>query len=296
MDWSARLNAALDYIEGCRDREPDLEKAAALANCSVFHFMRMFEVVSGLSPGEYSRRRRLSLAAIDLAAGNGKVIEVALRFGYETPEAFAKAFKRLFGITPSEAKLPGAVLKSWPPLRLAVVLKGEKAMKYRIVEKPAFTAVGWVLRTDCVDGRNLREIPAFWDSCGREGKVGALAPLTGDLGWLGLCAEFDEKRESFSYMIGVADPGKGAKLPEGTRSIQIPAARYVVFESHGAMPDAVQNVWKEAFGQWFPTSGYEHTGGIDFEIYPNFPEGDERGDADSPKFYAEVWLPITRVS
>jgi len=141
VDWTQRLNAAVDYLEETWNREPDLERAAALANSSLFHFLRMFEVVSGLSPGEYSRRRRLSRAALDLAAGNEKVIDVALRYGYESPEAFAKAFKRLFGLTPSEAKVPGVTLEVWPPLRLAVVLKGERSMKYRIVEKPAFEVI-----------------------------------------------------------------------------------------------------------------------------------------------------------
>jgi len=114
----------LNYLEETWDREPDLDRAAGLANCSSFHFMRMFEVVCGMGPSEYSRRRRLSRAAVDLAAGDEKVIEVALRYGYESPEAFAKAFKRLFGLTPSEARVPGVALETWPPLRLAVVLQG----------------------------------------------------------------------------------------------------------------------------------------------------------------------------
>jgi AraC family transcriptional regulator len=291
LDWTSRLNAAVDYLEETWDREPDLERAAALANCSAFHFLRMFEVVSGLSPGEYSRRRRLSRAAIALAAGNEKVIDVALRFGYETPEAFAKAFKRLFGMTPTEARIPGVRLETWPPLRLAVVLKGERAMNYRIVEKPAFTAGGWTLRTVCANGQNHRDIPQFWDQCHANGKVKALMPFTGKLGFIGLCAEWSEDREEFTYLIGV-EAVPGVRLPEGTRGIELPAATYVVFESVGAMPDAIQNVWKTAFAEWFPTSGFEHAGTPDFEVYPEFPDGDPRGDVNSPQYYSEVWVPI----
>jgi AraC family transcriptional regulator len=290
VDWTQRLNAALDYLEETWDREPDLARAAGLANCSPFHFLRMFEVVSGLSPGEYSRRRRLSRAALDLAATDDRVIDVALRYGYETPEAFAKAFKRLFGITPSEARVPGTVLETWPPLRLAVVLKGDRAMKYRIVEKPAFRVTGWALATTSEGGANMREIPRFWDTCHAEGKVAALAPHTMPWGMLGICCDMDMKAGTFHYVIGVED--HGTPLPEGTRTFPVPAATYAVFESVGAMPDAIQNVWKEAYGQWFPSSGYEHGGTPDFEVYPAFPPGDERGDPSSPKCYSEVWIPL----
>ena len=289
MDWTQRLNAALDYLEETLDREPDLARAAGLANCSPFHFLRMFEVVFGIGPGEYSRRRRLSRAALDLAAGGAKVIDVAYRYGYETPEAFAKAFKRLFGITPTEAKVPGTVLETWPGLRLAIVLKGERSMNYRIVEKPEFRVTGWSLRTTSDGGANMREIPQFWDRCHAEGKVAALAPHAMPWGMLGICCDMNQDG-SFSYVIGVEDQGK--PLPEGTKSYTIPAAKYAVFESVGAMPDAIQNVWKQAFGEWFPTSGYEHCGTPDFEVYPAFPPGDERGDPSSPKCYSEVWIPL----
>jgi len=295
VDWTQRLNAAIDYLEETWDKEPDLDRAAGLANCSPFHFLRMFEVVSGLSPGEYSRRRRLSRAALDLAAGNDKVIDVAFRYGYESPEAFAKAFKRLFGLTPSEAKAPGVTLEVWPPLRLAVVLKGERSMKYRIVEHAAFEVVGWAHRARTVGGENMVSIPKFWSECHASGKVAALAPLCGPLGLLGVCAETDTKGESFTYLIGV-EKVSGQKIPEGTRALAIPAATYAVFTSVGAMPHAIQDVWKAAYSDWFPASEYEHGGTPDFEAYLKFPEGDERGNPDSLKFVSEVWIPLKKKS
>lgn len=293
MDWTQRLNAALDYLEDTWNSEPDLERAAALANCSPFHFLRMFEVVSGLTPGEYSRRRRLSRAAVDLAAGNEKVIDVALRYGYETPEAFAKAFKRLFGLTPSEAKAPGAVLETWPPLRLAVILKGERAMQYRIVEKPAFEVVGWAHRASTVGGENMNSIPKFWDECHATGRVAQLAKFCGPLGMLGVCAEMDPKGENFTYLVAV-EKAPGKAYPEGTAALKLPPATYVVFTAVGAMPHAIQNVWKQAYSEWFPSSGYEHAGTPDFEVYPGFPPGDERGDPSSPKCVSEVWIPLKK--
>jgi AraC family transcriptional regulator len=296
LDWTQRLNAALDYLEATLDREPDLEHAALLANCSLFHFLRMFEVVSGMTAGDYSRRRRLSRAAIDLAAGGEKVIEVALRYGYESPEAFAKAFKRLFGITPSEARSPEATLQTWPPLRLAVVLQGENAMRFRIVEKPAFTVGGWALRTSCLMSENLRTIPQFWNECLADGRVRNLLAHMDKMGHIGLCCEWDRAKEELTYMIGVDLPDAGAGLPVGTREVTVPAATYAVFESIGPMPHTIQHVWIRAFNEWFPTSGWEHAGTPDFEVYPAFADDDPRGDITSEQCYCEVWIPLKKQS
>jgi AraC family transcriptional regulator len=291
LDWSQRLNAALEYLENT-DGEPDLERAASLANCSLFHFLRMFEVVSGLTAGEYSRRRRLSRAAIDLAAGQHRVIDVALRYGYESPEAFAKAFKRLFGLTPSEARSSDTPLTTWPPLRVAVVLEGSQQMRFRVVENNGFTVGGWALRTSCVMEKNMAEIPRFWDENLALGRVQELLGWSGGLGHVGLCCEWDRAREEFTYVIGVdvAD-GKGP-MPEGTRLFPLPPAAYVVFESVGPMPHTIQNVWRRAFNEWFPTSGWEHAGTPDFEVYPSFAPDDPRGHITSPQCYSEVWIPI----
>jgi AraC family transcriptional regulator len=294
MDWTQRLNASLDYLEETWDREPDLDRAAALAHCSLFHFSRMFEVVTGIGAAEYSRRRRLSRAAVDLAAGSDRVIDVALRYGYETPEAFGKAFKRLFGVTPTEAKAPGTSLETWPPLRLAVVLQGGQSLRYRIVTVPDLQVTGWALRTACEGGRNNREIPQFWESMAAQGRVKALGPWTGRWGHLGVCCEWGPGREEFTYLIGVVSTSPD--LPAGTRTVKIPGATYVVFTSIGPLPRAIQEVWNRAFTEWFPSSKFEHTGGVDFEVYPSFPEGDARWDPSSDLCESEVWIPIQKKS
>lgn len=161
MDWTARLNEALGYMEDNLEKTVEIEEAARLANCSLFHFCRMFEVVFGTGPAEYVRRRRLSRAALDLAASKDKVIDVALRYGWESPESFAKAFRRCFGITPSEARQNDIELETWPPIQLAVILKGDKTMKYRIIEKDTIELAGVSLRTTNTDGENMKVIPEF---------------------------------------------------------------------------------------------------------------------------------------
>lgn len=295
MDWSHRLNAALEYLEDTKT-EPDLAYAASLANCSLFHFLRMFEVVSGLTAGEYSRRRRLSRAAIDLAAGQDRVIDVALRYGYESPEAFAKAFKRLFGLTPSEARASDTPLTTWPPLRVAVVLEGAQEMRFRIVESNGLLVGGWPLRTSCLMDKNVHEIPKFWDKHLAEGNVQALLPLSQRLGHIGLCCEWDRSKDEFTYVIGVDLAEEHAPLAEGTREFRLKPATYAVFESIGPMPHTIQDVWRRAFFEWFPTSGWEHAGAPDFEVYPPFAADDPRGDINSPQCYSEVWIPIRKAS
>jgi AraC family transcriptional regulator len=294
MDWQGRINAAIDYMEASLEGEIDWEAAARAATCSLYHFFRVFEVVAGMSAADYVRRRRLSLAALELAAGKGKVIDLALRYGYETPEAFCKAFKRAFGITPSAAKAAKAPLSIFTRMAVSLVLKGAQDMEYRIEELPAFAAFGLVLKTTSKGGENNRAIPRFWQESDKAGLVGALAAKSGKLGMMGICLPYEKDGETFEYMIGIEAPADRKGLPAGCREASLPKATYGVFESHGPMPMAIQEVWKRVFNEWFPASGYEHAGTPDFEVYPSFPPKDPRGDPGSPQCYSEVWVPLKK--
>jgi len=286
MDWSVRLTQAIDYLEENLERTVRMEKAAELANCSLFHFCRMFAVVFGISPGDYVRRRRLSRAALELAAGEAKVIDVALRYGYDSPESFAKAFRRCFGMTPSEARLAGSPLETWPPARVAVILGGDKSMKYRIVEKPAFTVTGLTLRTTHEENREHAVISKFWERNAAEGAVGALAERAGEMGMLGVCYDYKPSDEHFSYAIAIETPASGSVgLPAACATITVPKATYAVFEAVGQIPDSIAACWNSIYTEWFPSSGYEHSGSPDFEVYKG-----EAGEATG----CEVWVPIKK--
>ncbi len=314
VTWQERMNAALGAIEAGLDGNLDWDTVAATANCSLYHFFRVFEVVAGMSAGDYLRRRRLSKAALDLAAGGFRVIDVALRYGYETPESFSKAFKRTFGVKPSELGPGGPALALFTPMKVSLVLKGAQEMKYRIEEREAIDVIGPTLRTGSDGGRNLREIPAYWQECMQNGSFGKLVAACGPMGILGICLPAaDARTGEFDYMIGVeagAVPGtesgagsvpdsgqersKSERLPAEWKRARIPASTYGVFESLGPMPLSIQEVWKRVFSEWFPASGYEHAGTPDFEVYPPFMPGDPRGDGDSPECYAEVWVPLRK--
>jgi AraC family transcriptional regulator len=293
MDWQDRFNAALDYIENNLEGEIEWRDAAAEANCSTFHFLRMFEVIAGVGAGEYVRRRRLSLAALSLTSGRAKVIEAAVRAGYDSPDAFSRAFRREFGANPSDARQPGTVLKTWPRLVFTVVLKGDTPMNYRIEHHEQITMIGLPLRTNTVDGKNTMDIPAFWRKVKEDGTMDALCramPTGSKLGMLGVCADdYDEKTKEFTYLVAIESPANRSKLPQGCREIKAPAGTWAIFESTGPMPTSIQKVWKRIFQEWFPTSGYEHGPGPQLEVYPE-------GDSSSPDYYCEVWIPVKKAS
>ena len=138
MDFVKGLQRAIDYIENHLTDEIAYERIAQQTACSTFYFQRIFSVLCVMSVGDYIRKRRLTLAGRDLNINQEKVIDVALKYGYESPEAFTRAFSKFHGITPSEAKLDGSKLKSFTRLSVQITMKGGNAMDYKVVEKQAF--------------------------------------------------------------------------------------------------------------------------------------------------------------
>jgi len=169
-------------------------------------------------------------------------------------------------------------------------------MKYRIEEKGPIEVVGYGKRVSTKDGENFKAVPGFWGECREKGFLDALGMNMGPLGLLGICAENRPDQESFTYYIAVEKRGlKGKPLPEGAKSFVLPKASYGIFESVGAMPAALQDVWKRIWSEWFPTSGYEHAGTPDFEVYPPIPMDEPRGNPNGPEYYTEVWIPLKKV-
>ena len=209
--------AAIDYLERNLYGPADLEAAAKEANCSVFHFYRMFQVVAGIGPGEYLRRRRLSEAAMALSTGGSdKVIELALRFGYDSPDSFARAFRREFGCLPSDARKRGVSLHSYPRMTFTVVLRGDRPMEYRIEEGPAFTLAGISIRVKTKDGSNFLDVPAFWDEVMTDGRWKTLCAKA-DFKRLGVCGvsrDFDMVAGAFTYSVAVNRPSTMEGMPD----------------------------------------------------------------------------------
>ncbi|MFD1773225.1 AraC family transcriptional regulator [Paenibacillus rhizophilus] len=286
MEWLNRMKDALDYMERHMTEPVNMDEIAKTACSSPFHFQRMFNMLTGVTIAEYIRKRRLTLAAQELAMTPVRVLDVALKYGYDSPEAFAKAFRKAHGITPSAAREPGNSLKAFPRLSFHLSLKGDKEMEYRIVQQEGFSVVGKKMETSCREGENLRQIPLFWKKCNEDGTYDKLVEVGGGKDMLGICAEVNHEQETLSYWIAVKSE---APAPEGFSSTVIPAATWAVFSSIGPMPNAIQSVWARIFQEWFPGTGYEHAGGPEFELYP---PGDPSGD----DYRCEVWIPVMKKS
>ncbi|GGH09385.1 AraC family transcriptional regulator [Paenibacillus segetis] len=285
MEWLIRMKDALDYMESKMEDNLNIDDIAKVAFSSPFHFQRMFYMITGVSVADYIRRRRLTLAAQELAISKVKVLDVALKYGYDSPESFAKAFRKAHGISPSTAREPGIQLKAFPRLSFHLSLKGDKEMDYKIVEKEEFTVVGKSVDFTTKDGENLRGIPLFWQEVNTDGTSDKLAKIGVNKDVLGICKDMNYAQETFSYWIAV-EVGPDTD-PQGYATTVIPAATWAVFTSVGPMPHAIQKVWERIFQEWFPSSGYEHTGKPEFELYPP-------GDPNAEDYVCEVWVPIKK--
>ncbi|SMP66309.1 AraC family transcriptional regulator [Anoxynatronum buryatiense] len=281
MDWIERLNGAINHIEAHLTEEIDYEKLGQIACCSSFHFQRMFGYMAGMPLSEYIRRRKMSRAAVELQGGDVKVIDVALRYGYESPTAFTRAFQSIHGFAPSLAKTEGVTLKSFPPIRFQISIKGAGQMDYRIEKKEAFRVVGVSMPLEKEIEKNFESVPVFWNQAASEGIVDALCTLMNSApqGVLGISAP-SETCDTWRYFIAVATTLPAGKFEEYT----VPAATWAVFPGEGQCR-SIQELEKRIVTDWLPTSGYEYDNAPDIEVYldPN---------PENTKY--EVWIPIQK--
>lgn len=286
MGWVESIQKAINYMEDHLLDELKMEQIAKEANSSVFHFQRTFAILTNISVADYIRQRRLTLAAQELMNTDNKIIDLSFKYGYDTPEAFTKAFRKQHSITPSEARKKLGKLKSYNRLVIQVSLRGAEPMKYKIVEKESFQVVGVKRTYNCKNGENFQGIPVFWDEVNADGTDNLLFQLNNGTveGVLGVCVADKAYQENslIDYWIATAHEGD---VPEKFLGMEIPASKWVVFEVHGPMPDAMQNTWKQIFSEWFPSNPYEHAGTPELEVYSD-------GNASSPDYYSEIWIPI----
>ncbi|RHW34951.1 AraC family transcriptional regulator [Lysinibacillus yapensis] len=287
MSWVESLQRAIDYIErNLLNQDLSVEHVAKACNSSVFHFQRTFSILTDMTVGDYIRRRRLTLAAEELVNTDHKIIDIAYKYGYETPEAFTKAFRKQHQIAPRDARKKRGPLQSYNRLVIQIKLEGAIPINYKIIEKDAFQVVGVKRTYNCQIGENLSGIPKFWEEAHLDGTNNRLVGLNNSeaAGILGVCiVEENQKSEGLmDYWIACAYEGV---VPEGLETREIPASKWVVFEVHGAMPDAMQQTWKKIYSEWFPSNPYKPAGTAELEVYTN-------GNPSSPDYYSEIWIPI----
>lgn len=203
MEWAKRLNKTIDYIEEHITEDIDYGKLAQIACCSTYHFQRMFTYVAGVSLAEYIRRRRMSLAAVDLQGSNEKIIDIGLKYGYSSPTAFSRAFQSVHGIAPSALRSEGVYVKSFPPITFKLTVKGVEELNYRIETKEAFRIVGKSFPLNKEIEQNFLEVPQMWQKAVLDGTIEKIISLMNSQpqGVLGVSACGDN--EEWRYYIAV---------------------------------------------------------------------------------------------
>ncbi|MBI5957217.1 MAG: AraC family transcriptional regulator [Chloroflexi bacterium] len=288
MEQLKQLNLAMGYIEAHLADEIDFQKVSQLAGCSEYHFRRMFSFLAGMTLTEYIRRRRLSHAAVELLHSPIKIIDLAVKYGYDSPDSFSRAFQKLHGLSPTEARLTGGGLKAIPPLTFQLTVQGGHEMDYRIVEKEAFYIVGIKKRVSLLYNGVNPEIAAMWASL-TEDDIRALKQLSSvePTGLLSASVNFTEGRAEGTELdqyIGVATTGPQAQK---WQALAVPASTWAVFTTRGKFPEALQSVWGRIYSEWFAMSGYEISEGP--EILWN-----ESKDTSRPDFHSEIWIPVVK--
>lgn len=256
MVWATRMNEAIGYIEEHIVEKLDYAEAAKIACCSAYHFQRMFSYMTGVSISEYIRRRRLTLAAFDLQHSKIKVIDLAIKYGYDSPEAFTRAFQNLHGVTPTAARSAGTNLKSYPRVSFQFSIKGVIEMNYRIEKLEAFSIVGVQNRVNTNNAFNI--ITGLWANAQKEGVFEKLweirDPRPEIRGILGVCADGDfGKNEEFNYIMSIVSD---QKPPENMIKRDFPEATWAVFEVEGP-PENLGSIWERLYTEWIPASAYD---------------------------------------
>lgn len=289
MDWLNGLNQVVEYIEENLTGTLRYEDMARMVGCSVYEFSRVFSFVAGVPVSDYIRRRRLTQAAFDLRQRKGKVIDIAFKYGYDSPSAFARAFKELHGAAPSAARRKGVPLKTYPPISFLLTIRGEHAMEFRIEKTDAFQIVGlsgW-------EDPDLHCRPAPGDT---------LTPL-----WRRFMDEYNPRLyngggpgclysepfyqvAAYSYELdgktSIGAEYKGVR-PEGMDLESVPSAEWAVFsiQSPTGWPH-VPKAYTRILTEWFPQSGYNRDKSVpNLEVYP-------AGDAQSEDYVWEIWMPV----
>ncbi|WP_422657601.1 AraC family transcriptional regulator [Paenibacillus sp. EC2-1] len=298
MEWLERMNRAVDYIEANLAGEIQLSDVARMACSSSYQFQRTFSFITGVSLAEYIRRRRLTLAAFELQQGvTEKVIDIALKYGYESPISFARAFQAMHGITPAMARQNGIEMKAYPRLSFSITIKGAEAMNYRIETKESFEVFGieGIFYTEG-NSEELQTPAKLWEQSHANGEVKRLESCAGELPVFvsrdlysvhAVCSYRKTGPDTFPYMLCAFK--NNYSNTEGYTSVTIPARTWVIFPSDphpwDKFNETIEKLYQRFYTEWLPTAGYEQVDGMEFEMY---------GTKDGLN-YIELWFAVRKL-
>lgn len=285
MEWIESISKAIEYIETHITEDLTTSDIAKEVCISSFYFQKGFSMLCGFTVAEYIRQRRLTLAGSELVSTDNKIIDIAMKYGYDSPDSFTKAFTRFHGSTPTAVRRDGAMMKSFASLKINISLKGGYTMDYKIIEKEAFTVLASGSRFKYESCKE--EIPKFWKEHYESGKGNVVCGMYG--------VNIDKSMgnsDEFEYLI--ADDYKTRNdIPEGFVTRVIPKNTWAVFSCKGAMPKAMIDVNHKIFSEWLPNcKNYEIAEGYNIETYTdinNYPKGNQ-----DENYYSELWIPVKK--
>lgn len=295
MESIQLLAQAICYMEEHLLEDISYVDAARHVCMSGYHFHRTFRFITGMTANEYIRNRRLSLAGQELQTTDMLVIDAALKYGYDTPESFSKAFLRFHGVTPKQAKRKGTELCLFNPLVIKITMEGGHVMNYKIKStgNQRFLALVKVFPNEIVNNADDNSIADFWTECHRQKvleRIKALRP-EGKRDLYGLCGSAKKNETHFDYGIGILIDEEtdvsnlDALFRSGYSIWETQAADYAVFKCFGTDGECIDEAWSKFYKEFVPQTGYTQIEGADFEIYS------ENGEKD---LFCELWIPVKK--
>lgn len=279
MQMIKAFNETIRYIESELDGEIDESRVAMLSGYSFAMFSRLFSILTNKTLSEYIRLRKLTKAAVEINETSARIIDIAMKYGYESPDSFTKAFKNFHHITPTEVR-SGEAYRVVSPVQLTLSVKGGKNMDVKIQKKHRFTVAG--IKRDNIEPSSCPEV---WDQLYEKYDRDTLSRL-GDGQSYGMC--FDVENPSrINYMACYHVNDVSGAMEMGLELMAIEEAEYAVLSLKGPVPDCIHEGWKYAMEVFLPEQGYMHAGTPDFEVY-------SEGDMYSPDYQMELWIPLSR--
>jgi len=285
-----RLNKAMASVEQQLGGEVDVRRASQIALMSEHHFRRMFSTLAGMPLSEYVRRRRMTLAAAAVVSGSESLQDLAIRFGYRSADAFSRAFKAVHGVGPEGARRRGVVLRSQPRLTFTVTVEGSTTMDYRIVEKDAFTLAGLRTRVPLIYEGVNPAAAAFVDNIIDE-QWTRIADLSDQdpAGALSVHDAISPSREEGTELDYYVAAATTKPVPNDFDRLEVPALTWLVLESSGDFPAALQQLWPKAFREWFPANPYQSVPGPEM-VRTEFT------DEERTRGRYELWIPVEKLT
>ena len=284
MTWIESMREAIQYMEENLEEDLKVEDVAKHIFLSPFYFQKAFRLLCGFTVGEYIRNRRLTAAGNDLLTTNKKIIDIAMKYGYDSPDSFTKAFYRFHGATPSMVQKNHLMMKSFAPLKIKLTLEGGYKMDYKLMKKESFTVMGTMQKFSYEEANTA--IPAFWREHSEKGRHQYVN------GMFGINIDESMGFDEFKYLIAdLYNPARN--VPEGFTTVTIPALTWAVFPCRGALPNSMAGINTKIFSEWLPAlKEYEFAAGYCIEMYSN-PQEYANGVNDE-NYYAEIWIPVKK--